>query len=208
MQPGGSTPGANYVPETPALTSPVMTPEVLWSFGRVGDAVVSPDAKQVAYTVTWFNIPEDKSYRDVYVADLATGTPVRITDTPERESSLQWRPDGQKLAFLSAVSGSSQVWEMNPDGSDRSMVTNGEGDIQGFAYSPDISRMCLVRSVKLDQDIHDLYPDLPKANARLESDLMYRHWDSWHDYTYNHIFVADYNGEGGAGERYHGGRTF
>lgn len=194
VQPGGSTPGANYVPETPALTSPVMTPEVLWSFGRVGDAVVSPDAKQVAYTVTWFNIPEDKSYRDVYVADLATGTPVRITDTPERESSLQWRPDGQKLAFLSAVSGSSQVWEMNPDGSDRSMVTNGEGDIQGFAYSPDISRMCLVRSVKLDQDIHDLYPDLPKANARLESDLMYRHWDSWHDYTYNHIFVADYNG--------------
>jgi hypothetical protein len=27
----------NYVPVTPALTSDIMTPEVLWSFGRIGE---------------------------------------------------------------------------------------------------------------------------------------------------------------------------
>ncbi len=189
---GEASVAGNYLPETPVLTSPVMTPEVLWSFGRIGDAAVSPDGKWVAYTVTWFNIPEDKSYRDIYLADLTSGESKRITDTAERESSLQWRPDGKKLAFLSSRSGSSQLWEINPDGSGLAQVTEGDQDVQGFLYSPDQQKVCLLRSVKLDQDIHDLFPDLPKANARLENDLMYRHWDSWHDYTYNHIFVASY----------------
>lgn len=183
----------NFIPETPVLTSRIMTPEVLWSFGRLGDQVVSPDGRQAAYTVTWYNIAADKSSRDVYVVSLEKRQPVRITDTGVRESALQWRPDGKKIGYLSVVSGSSQIWEMNPDGSDQKQVSFTEGDIQGFLYSPASDKICFIKSVKLDQDIHDLFPDLPKANARLEHDLMYRHWDSWHDYTYNHIFVASYN---------------
>ncbi len=184
----------NYVPETPLLTSQIMTPEVLWSFGRLGDQVVSPDGRQAAYTVTWYDIPADKSYRDVYVVSLEEREPVRITNTSARESALQWRPDGKKIGYLSAASGSSQIWEMNPDGTDQRQISFTEGDIQGFLYSPASDKICFINSVKLDEDIHDLFPDLPKANARLENDLMYRHWDSWHDYTYNHIFVGDYSG--------------
>ena len=44
----------NYVPETPELQSDKMTPEVLWSFGRLGGAQVSPDGKMVLYTVTYY----------------------------------------------------------------------------------------------------------------------------------------------------------
>ncbi len=183
----------NYLPETPRLSSPVMTPEVLWSFGRIGDGVVSPDGKTVAYSVTWYNVPEDKSYRDLYVLDLEGGESRRITDTAERESGLQWRPDGKKIGFLSPSSGTMQLWEINPDGSGKQQVSQSDSDIQGFRYSPDQQKIYLIKSVKLDQDIHDLFPDLPKANARLENDLMYRHWDSWHDYTYNHLFIADYD---------------
>lgn len=184
----------NYVPETPRLTSGIMTPEVLWSFGRVAEPSVSPDGKSVVYTVTFYNIPENKSYRDLYLLDIGKKESVRLTDTPSGESSPQWRPDGKKIGYLSAASGVSQLWEMNPDGSQPVQVTNSETDISGFLYSPDQNRVLFIKSVKLDQDIHDLFPDLPKANARLESDLMYRHWDSWHDYTYNHLFVADYAG--------------
>ena len=51
----------NYMPPVPTLNSDVMTPEVLWSFGRLGEPAVSPDGKKVAYTVTWFNIAENKN---------------------------------------------------------------------------------------------------------------------------------------------------
>jgi dipeptidyl aminopeptidase/acylaminoacyl peptidase len=191
----------NYTPEIPLLTSDIMTPEVLWSFGRLGEPTVSPDGKQVAYTITYFNIEENKSYRDIYVSNIEEKSVRKLTNTSERELNIQWRPDGQKIGYLSSASGSAQIWEMDTDGNGKQQISNIEGDITGFKYSPDMSKIFYIQSVKLDKDIHDLYPDLPKANARLENDLMYRHWDRWHDYTYNHIFIADYNnGEISAGK--------
>jgi dipeptidyl aminopeptidase/acylaminoacyl peptidase len=184
---------ANFIPLTPKLTSDVMTPEVLWSFGRLGGTQVSPDGKSVIYGVTYFNIPENKSYRDIYVIPVAGGEAVKLTDTPEKEAEEQWRPDGKKIGYISTKSGSAQLWEMNPDGSGNTMVSNVETGISGFSYSPDLKHIFYIKAVKVDKDIHDRFPDLPLANARIETDLMYRHWDSWHDYTYQHIVIAKYS---------------
>ncbi len=189
----------NYVPETPKLSSDVMTPEVLWSFGRLGGAQVSPDGSTVLYTVTYYNIEENKSYRDIYTIPVAGGEAKNITNTASNEYNVVWRPDGKKIGYLSSASGSVQLWEMNPDGSDKAQVSEIKGGIFGFQYAPDMSKIYYLQTVKLDNDIHDLFPDLPKANARLETDIMYRHWDTWHDYTYNHIFIADYS-DGKVGE--------
>lgn len=185
----------NYVPETPVLQSDKMTPEVLWSFGRLGGAQVSPDGKTVLYTVTYYNIDENKSYRDVYTVPVSGGEATNITNSVGNESNVVWRPDGKKIGYLSGASGSVQMWEMNPDGSSAKQVSDIEGGIFGFQYSPDQAKIYYLKSVKLDPSVQDLFPDLPKANARIENDIMYRHWDTWHDYTYQHIFVADYSGK-------------
>ncbi|MCK5730459.1 MAG: PD40 domain-containing protein, partial [Draconibacterium sp.] len=189
----------NYVPETPELSSDIMTPEVLWSFGRLGGAQVSPDGETVLYTVTYYNIEENKSYRDIYTIPVSGGDAINITNSATKEFSAIWRPDGEKIGYLSGQSGSVQLWEMNTDGSKTKQISEIEGGISGFQYSPNQSKIFYLKSVKLDESVHDLFPDLPKTNARLETDLMYRHWDTWHDYTYNHIFIADYS-EGKVGE--------
>ncbi len=185
----------NYVPETPHLSSDIMTPEVLWSFGRLGGAQVSPNRKTVLYTVTYYNIEANKSYRDIYTIPISGGKAKNITNSAAKEFNAVWRPDGKKIGFLSSVSGSVQMWEMDPNGNKPKQVSTIEGGISGFKYSPDQSKIFYLKSVKLDDDVHDLFPDLPKTDARIETDLMYRHWDTWHDYTYNHIFVADYSKE-------------
>lgn len=184
----------NYLPETPTLASPIMTPEVLWAFGRIAGEQVSPDKQTLLYTVTWYNVAENKSYRDIYTLPVSGGEQKNITNTPANESDPAWRPDGKKIGYLSSKSGNMQLWEINPDGTGATQVTDFADGISGFIYSPDLSKIVILKSVKLDKDIHDLFPDLPKANARLETDLMYRHWDSWHDYTYNHLIIADYSG--------------
>ena len=192
---------SNYNPVTPKLSSDIMTPEVLWSFGRVGGTQISPDGKSVLYGVTFFNIAENKSYRDLYVIPVSGGKAKKLTDTAEKESEEQWRPDGKKIGYISSKSGDSQLWEMNPDGSGQVQISKIADGISGFKYSPDCKNIIYIKSVKLDKDIHDLFPDLPLANARLETDLMYRHWDSWHDYTYQHIFVASYTDNGLTGDK-------
>ena len=173
-----------------ALASDIMTPEVLWSFGRLGGFKLSPDGRSVVYPVTYFHKEENRAYTDLYLLDINSGKSARVTDTDYNEASPGWTPDG-KIAFLSARSGATQLWEMNPDGSGLARVTDVEGGIEGFLYSPDKSRLLYLKEVKLEQDIHDRYPDLPKANARLIDGQFYRHWDHWVE-GYTHPFVADY----------------
>jgi dipeptidyl aminopeptidase/acylaminoacyl peptidase len=173
------------------LESDIMTPEVLWSFGRIGDPSVSPDKTTVLYGVTKYNIEENKSYRDLYTVQVEGGKPLQITSSTEKESSAAWRPDGKKIGYLSAKSGDTQLWEMNPDGTESLQVTEVKGGITGFKYSPDGSKLLFTADVKFKKDVHDLFPDLPKANAYLEDDLMYKHWDEWAQ-TVPHPFVGEF----------------
>ena len=65
---------------------------------------------------------------------------------------------------------------MNEDGSEPIQISEIKGGISGFKYSPDGSKILFTADVKMKKDVHDLFPDLPKANAYLETDLMYKHW--------------------------------
>lgn len=176
-----------------SMTPERYTPEFLWKLGRVSDPQVSPDGSKILYGVTQYNLAENKGNRDLYIIPSSGGTAVKVTSFKGSELNGVFRPDGLKIGFLSAESGSMQLWECNPDGSHPVQVSRVEGDITGFSYAPKGNYVLYTMRVKLDKTVNDLYPDLPKANARLETDLMYRHWDSWHDYSYSHIFIAPYS---------------
>lgn len=168
------------------------TPELLWKLGRVSEIQISPDAKTILYGVTWYNLAENKGNRDLYTLAVSGGNPIKVTSFKGSELNGVFRPDGKRIAFLSTESGSMQIWEMDIDGSNLIQISNTNGDITGFSYSPNMKHILYTQRVKLDNTPNELYPDLPKANARIEDDLMYRHWDSWADYSYSHIFIGNY----------------
>ncbi|MFV0520858.1 MAG: alpha/beta fold hydrolase [Mangrovibacterium sp.] len=180
-----------FTPKEVKLSSDVMTPEVLWSFGRLSNVSLSPDGHTALYAVTFYDIAGNKGYRDLYTVKLKTGESKRLTNTAKNEGGAMWKPDGSKIGYLM----NGQVWEMNPDGTEAKQVTNINEGVTGFKYSPDSKSIAYIQQVKLDQTVNDIFPDLPKANAMLTNDLMYRHWDAWHDYTYNHVFIADIESE-------------
>ena len=118
----------------------------------------------------------------------------QITRTPKSEQNAVWIQNGAKIAFLSTESGSSQLWVMNADGSQRVQISNQENGIDGFVISPDETKIVFFSNIKYGQRASDLYPDLPKATGRVIDDLMYKHWDEWVE-SIPHPFVADFNGK-------------
>jgi dipeptidyl aminopeptidase/acylaminoacyl peptidase len=167
--------------------------ELMWKLGRVNDLKLSPDGKTLIYGLTYYKLEENKGNRDIYSCSVDGGAPVNLTNSPGSELNAVWRPDGKKIGYIAVSGDSYQIWEMNPDGSGKTQISNINGGVNGFLYSPDMKRILYIADVKLDNTVQDIYPDLPKANARIIDDLMYRHWDSWHDYAYSHIFVAAYD---------------
>ncbi|BDX38348.1 prolyl oligopeptidase [Tenuifilaceae bacterium CYCD] len=173
-------------------TAGVLTPEILWKFGRVGEPVLSPCGKMVVYTITYYNLQENKGVTNLYLVNTDGGEPVKLTDEMGSESAPAWSADGKVIRFLSTRSGSSQIWEVQTNGQGLKQISSIDGDVNGFAFSPDESKLVYSMDVKVVDQATDIYPDMPKAKVRIISDLMYRHWNQWEDGKYSHLFVADF----------------
>ncbi|MFA8299054.1 MAG: alpha/beta fold hydrolase [Hyphomicrobiales bacterium] len=176
------------------LNSDVMTPEVLWSFGRLGGVQISPDKKQILYGISYYDIPLNKSNRDLYVMNIDGSNKKQITKTTSGLYNATWTPDGNKIAYMSYESGSMQMWIMNTDGSKAAQVSDVEDGITGFSFSPDGKKVLFTKEIYPEKKFANLYKDLPQTTGRVMDDLMYRHWDVWVD-SYPHPFVADFDGK-------------
>jgi dipeptidyl aminopeptidase/acylaminoacyl peptidase len=175
-----------------ALAQNKMTPEKLWQLNRISDQQVSPDGKMVLYGVTSYELSTNQSKRTLFIVPVQGGEARALSNIEGSAFNARWRPDGKKIGFLSAKSGSVQLWEINPDGTGLAQVSHYDFGISNFAYSPTMGHISFTSKVKLDQTVNELYPDLPLAEARIIDDLMYRHWDEWHDYHYSHVFIDGY----------------
>lgn len=176
----------------PVIENGLMTPEVLWSFGRIGSVQVSPDEAKILYTVTYYSVEKNASNSEIFVMDIDGGNKKQITESGAKEGAAKWMNDSEHIAFLSNEGGSYQVWTMKSDGSMRTKITEVENGINDFLFSPDESKLLYISDVKYGEYTVDKHPDLPKASGIVVNDLMYKHWDEWVT-TVPHPFVADYN---------------
>lgn len=170
-----------------------MTPEFLWTLGRVSEIQVSPDGQMVLFGISEYSLKENKGNRNLYLIPSQGGNIIKLTNSELSLFNAIWRPDGKKIAYLSSENKGVQIWEMNPDGTGKTMISDIPEGINAFAYSPDQKNILYIKDVKLNKTVQDLYPDLPKANAMIYDDLMYRHWDSWSDEFFQHIFITSYS---------------
>jgi dipeptidyl aminopeptidase/acylaminoacyl peptidase len=174
-----------------ALAQETLTPENLWQIRRISGEALSPDGSKILYTVRSYVLEEDRGSTSLFVMNPDGSG--KVTIEGKSMFDIQWRPDGQRIGYLSAQSGSVQLWEMNPDGSNDRQVTDFPFDIANWHYAPDMKHISFTRDVQMEESPTDKHPDLPKATARAYNDLMYRHWTQWHDYQYSHVCIAEYS---------------
>ena len=174
-----------------------LTPEVMWKMRRAGSSSLSPDGTRLLYTLTDYNMAENRGVTTVWTEEIATGKCRQLTDGTSNSAAPQWSADGQSVWFLSDRGGSMQVWRMAADGTHARQITGaggGEGipDVEGFGVAPDEKHIWWVQTVHVAaRKSSDVHNDLPESKARIYDDLMVRHWDYWDEGDHRHIFVAE-----------------
>ena len=85
---------------SPTIENGIMTPEVLHSFGRIGDVQVSPNNEELLYHVTYVDIEKNKTNTEIFKMNVDGSEKKQLTFTNDHESSAQWIDGGNKIAFL------------------------------------------------------------------------------------------------------------
>ena len=144
----GITCAAHAVVGQPARRA--VTLDDLAKVRSVSDPQRSPDGKWVAYTVGSTDTEQDKRDTDIWMASWDGKEQVRLTFSPDGESSPRWSPDGRYLAFLASRGSEeekkkgSQVWLLDRRGGEAQKLTDIKGGVGFFAWSPDGKRLVLV----------------------------------------------------------------
>ncbi len=81
-------------------------------------------------------------------------------------------------------------------------INNPDERVANRLLSPDGRYLLSVEEVKVSKVFgKDFYPDLDQSDVQIYDDLNYRHWDTWEDGAYNHLFLHPITaGEPGEGK--------
>jgi len=182
--------------QIPARAQVPLTPEKLWELGRVSAETLTPDGKYLIYGVSRFDLTNNNSERNLYRVPVAGGQAEQITFARGGESVVHVDASGNNLIYLHG----GQLWTLDLNSRESRQLTQVEGGLQNVKFSPDKKHILFSRAVPLE-NLHssDKYKDLPKSDAYIYEQLDYRHWDTWNDGKYHHVFVAGYE-DGKIGE--------
>lgn len=127
---------------------------------RIGDPKLSPDGKQIVYTVTRVDTEDDKNITELWMVDWDGSNNLQLTYGTESASSPQWSPDGRYLAFTSSRPGKAkgaQVWALDRRGGEARQVTDvkPELSLNDFRWSPDAKQLVLTLREKDEPESDD-----------------------------------------------------
>ena len=170
--------------------------EDLLKVRRVGDPQVSPDGKQVAFTIGDVNFDANRVVTQIYGTSLEGGGMKQLTTGDRSSSSPRFSPDGKKIAYTTG----SQVWVMDNDGDNKEQVTKISTGAAGPVWSPDGKWIAFTSEVYPDckddecNKKRDEQAEASKVKAHIVTRLLYKHWDEWRDVKRTQVFVVSSKG--------------
>jgi dipeptidyl aminopeptidase/acylaminoacyl peptidase len=155
----------------------------------VSDPQPAPDGSLVAFTVTTASLGDNRASSRIWVADLATGDTRQFMSGEGNDRAPRWAPDGKSLAFISTRSGSSQLWRVSAKGGAPEQLGTVEHGVADFVWSPDGKNLFFWTDVPWGDSLEAARRAAPyPTEARIFTDLYYRHWNEWRLGVRSHVF--------------------
>jgi dipeptidyl aminopeptidase/acylaminoacyl peptidase len=111
--------------------------------GDEGEAAVSPDGTEVAYT---FTPRDDLNRSEIRVATVDSGKVRALTGAPRmHDNSPAWSPDGATIAYGSERSGFYELHLVGAGGEDDRRLTSTSADHTDLEWHPDGTKLLAVR---------------------------------------------------------------
>lgn len=165
-----------------------LTPETLWTLGRVSDLGTSPDGSATLYRVSHTDLKTESSSAKIYILNNTTGQSEAV-DFLQGKSFIQWDNNG-----IYAKDNDGNIWITKNKGATWMTVAAGLHDAETIRISPNGKYIAFSKHVVAHLvDGKTIYKDAPKSTAQIYTDLNYRHWDTWYDGKVSHLFVAPLN---------------
>ena len=172
---------------------------------RISSPVLSPDGRRVVFAVRQTDLDANKSRTGLWIENLVArdaAPPLRFTAEGMSVNSPAFSPDGKSVYFLSAKSGSMQLWSQAVAGGEAVQLSNYAMDVGGYKLSPDGKSIALAFEVFNDCDTLDCSKKrvdemaARKARGVVFDKVFIRHWDTWADGRRNQLFVASFGADG------------
>jgi dipeptidyl aminopeptidase/acylaminoacyl peptidase len=178
----------------------------LATLDRYSAPTLSPDGRTLVFAKRSVDFDANKSATGLWIESLVArdaAPPKRLTPEGWNVNSLAFSPDGRTVYFLSAKSGSQQLYAIPAAGGEPKQLTDLPLDVGGYKLSPDGKRAAITLETFADcaADLACTTKRLEDTAARKSSGVLYerifvRHWDNWSDGRLNRIFVVGLGGEG------------
>ena len=132
-----------------------LTPEALWAMGRINSVIPNAETGEIAYTVSYYSVEENRSTSWIRVCKVGEGQTLTVKD-----EFVGYEPAWHKgeLCYINKE-GQLVIGDKNLKGFDK--------DIEGFLLSPQGDKIILIAQVKTVATTADKHPDLPLASALL-----------------------------------------
>lgn len=159
---------------------------------------ISPDGRKLLFSVTCYEMEKGEKNSDIYLLDLNTGQQNRLTVHPKDDSDPFWSSDGRIIYFISNREDGPQIWELDTRGGEARKISNFFTGISNPRISSGRNRVFFTSSVfpecMSDSDCNrKLSEQLQKGpvQVHMADSLLYRHWDSYREWRYSHLFYLD-----------------
>ncbi len=107
---------------------------------------LSPDGKRTVFT----------AFDKLYVMDLPSGKPRRVTNSTQGEFMPTWSPDGKSIAYVTWSTQGGHINSVTVDGGTPRQLTNSTAFYSSPVYSPDGSKIVFVTGAVDDQLFADI----------------------------------------------------